>query len=74
MTMADFFLSFANEQTIHNIIAVMIAIFAVETIKGALARFSRRIRSDSDPKNDHLADIADAAHDALDKVGLPKRK
>jgi hypothetical protein len=72
--MADFFLGFANEQTLHSVIVVMLAIFARDVVKGVLARFSKRIRSDNDPKNDHLADVADAAHDALDKVGLPKRK
>lgn len=72
--MPEFLLSFANKETIHSVIVVLVAVFARDVVVGVLRRFSLRVRGDSDPKNDHLADIADSAAEALDKAKLPSRK
>jgi hypothetical protein len=71
--MPDFLLGFATEGTLHSIVVVMLALFARDFVVGALRRFSRRIRGDDDPKNDHLADLADAAADSIQKLPKPKR-
>lgn len=72
--MADFLLGFATKDTIHSVIVVLLAVFARDVVLGVLRRFSARIRSDKDPRNDHLADAADAVADGLQKVKLPSRK
>jgi len=71
----DALLSFASPEQLKSIILVMVALFAKDFVVGVLRALSKRIRCDKDPKNDGLADIADAAADSLEKVKtIPLKK
>jgi hypothetical protein len=68
-------LAFASPDSLKSIIVVMLALFAKDFVVGVLRAFSKRIRGDKDPKNDGLADVADAAADSLEKVkAIPLKK
>ena len=59
--------------SIANMVVIMLALFAKDLTIALLRAAATRILSDRDKKNDHLADVANAVADSLDKVTPIKR-
>jgi len=62
----------STPNSITNIVVVMVALFAKDLVVALLRIASKKLLSDKDPENDHLAEVADAVADSLEK--LPTRK
>jgi len=62
-----------NPNSITNIVVVMLALFAKDIVVALLRAAAKKILSDKNPKNDHLADVAEAVADSLEKLPV-KRK
>jgi len=54
--------------SIANMVVIMLALFAKDLTIAFLRAAAARILSDKNKKNDHLADVANAVADSLEKV------
>jgi len=63
-----------NPNSITNIVVVMLALFAKDLVVALLRAASVRILTDKNKKNDHLADVATAVADSLEKLPTKIRK
>jgi hypothetical protein len=61
-----------NPNSITNIVVVMLALFAKDITVALLRAAAVRILGDKNKKNDHLADVANAVADSLEKLPVKK--
>jgi hypothetical protein len=60
--------SLTSPNSIANMVVIMLALFAKDLTIALLRAAADRILSDKNKKNDHLADVANAVADSLEKV------
>jgi len=54
--------------SVANMVVIMLALFAKDLTVALLRGAAKRVLSDKDKQNDHLADVANAVADSLEKV------
>ena len=63
----------STPNSITNIVVVMVALFAKDLVVALLRIASKKLLSDKDPENDHLAEVADAVADSLEKLPVQRK-
>lgn len=63
----------SDPQSLAHVVLLMLALFAKDAVVAILRRAAASIRADKNPKNDHVADVADAVADTLEKTKIPPK-
>lgn len=58
-------------ENVKAVLVVVVGLFAKDFAVGMLRRIAKRFRTDKDPRNDVVAEVADQVADSLAAVRIP---